>query len=160
MRTRSRYATTGRFVLIRGSARARLAHLFAERLRTREPATPAAKIDKVQRQALAAPLVIAVGAHLLPEHKIPELEQLLSTGASVMNLLNAFHLQGYGAVWLTGGNAYDSEIAAALGFGSNETCLGFVYVGSVDRANLPPPRRSQPAAQVREWSDSEPSKVG
>ena len=83
---------------------------------------------------------------------MPELEQLLSTGAGVMNLLNAFHAQGYGAMWLTGGNAYDPEIAAALGFGSNESCLGFVYVGSVDSADLPPPRRSQRAAQVREWS--------
>ncbi len=32
-----------------------------------------------------------------------------------MNLLNAFHAQGYGAIWLTGGNAYDPEIARALG---------------------------------------------
>jgi nitroreductase len=141
-----------RFVVIRGAARERLSELFARRTLERDPGTPAAKVDKVRNQPLAAPLVIAVGARILREHKVPELEQLLSTGAAVMNLLNAFHAQGYGAIWLTGGNAYDPQVAAALGFAAGERCLGFVYVGS----GVPPARedarRAQRSAIVREWT--------
>jgi nitroreductase len=141
-----------RFVLIRGAARERLSELFVRRLQQREPATPPGKLDKVRRTPLAAPLVIAVGAHLRADHKVPELEQLLATGAGVMNLLNAFHAQGYGAIWLTGGNAYDPEIAAALGFEAQERCLGFVYVGSMAAAPSTAARRPERTAFMRDWS--------
>jgi nitroreductase len=141
-----------RFVLIEGAAREQLARLFRARLLAREPDVPAGKLEKAYRQPLGAPLVIAVAAHLVPGHKVPETEQLLSTAASVMNLLNAFHLQGYAAIWLTGGNAYDPEVAQTLGFAPIEQCLGFVYVGSADGVSLPPPRRPQRSEQVREWS--------
>jgi nitroreductase len=69
-----------------------------------------------------------------------------------MNLLNTFHAQGYGAIWLTGGNAYDPEVAAALGFDAQERCLGFVYVGSTSPQDGAPPRRPDRAAFVRDWS--------
>jgi len=144
--------TPWRFVLIRGAARERLSELFVRRLQQREPATPAGKLDKARRMPLAAPLVIAVGAHLRADHKVPELEQLLATAAGVMNLLNAFHAQGYGAIWLTGGNAYDPQIAAALGFQAQERPLGFVYVGSMAAAQIPVARRPERTAFVRDWS--------
>ena len=135
----------------RGAARERLSELFVRRLQQREPATPPGKLDKARTMPLTAPLIIAVGSRLRQDHKVPEVEQLLSTGAGVMNLLNAFHAQGYGAIWLTGGNAYDPEIAAALGFAAQERCLGFVYVGSMSPQDSSP-RRPQRAAFVRDWS--------
>jgi nitroreductase len=141
-----------RFVLIRGAARAQLSQLFVRRLQQREPATPPGKVEKARTMPLTAPLVIAVGARLRQDHKVPELEQLLSTGAGVMNLLNAFHAQGFGAIWLTGGNAYDPEIAQALGFDAAERCLGFVYVGSKSPPASSPPSRPERAAFVRDWS--------
>ena len=81
-------------MLIRGAARAQLSALFVRRLQQREPATPPGKLEKARTMPLTAPLVIAVGAHLRANHKVPEIEQLLSTGAAVMNLLNAFHAHG------------------------------------------------------------------
>jgi nitroreductase len=141
-----------RFVLIRGAARTRLSQLFVRRLQQREPAMPPGKVEKARTMPLTAPLVIAVGARLRQDHKVPELEQLLSTGAGVMNLLNAFHAQGFGAIWLTGGNAYDAEIAKALGFDAPERCLGFVYVGSKSPPANSPPSRPERSAFVRDWS--------
>ena len=140
-----------RFVLIQGAARARLSELFVRQLQQREPATPPGKLEKARTMPLTAPLVIAVGAHLRHHHKVPELEQLLATGAGVMNLLNAFHAQGYGAIWLTGGNAYDPQIAAALGFEAQERCLGFVYVGTRPPGDNSLPRRPERVAFVRDW---------
>jgi nitroreductase len=141
-----------RFVMIHGAARARLSELFVRRLQLREPATPPGKLDKARSMPLTAPLIIAVGARLRQDHKVPEIEQLLSIGAGVMNLLNVFHAQGYGAIWLTGGNAYDPQIAAALGFDAQERCLGFVYVGSKPVQDSQPPRRPERAEYLRDWS--------
>jgi nitroreductase len=69
-----------------------------------------------------------------------------------MNLLNAFHAQGFGAIWLTGGNAYDPEIARERGFDAEERCLGFVYVGSKPPQDNPLPNRAERSAFVRDWS--------
>lgn len=141
-----------RFVLIRGAARERLAELFVRRMRARDPPSPPHKIDKAATQTRNAPLVIALGARVVREHKVPEIEQLLAVGAAAMNLLDAFHLQGYGAILLTGPNAYDREIAAALGFRPEEQLLGFVYVGSRPEAlQLPAPAPVDRASCVREW---------
>jgi nitroreductase len=146
-----------RFVLIQGAARTRLSQLFVQRMQQRQPPAPPGKIEKARTMPLTAPLVIAVAAQLQPDHKVPELEQLLAAGAGVMNLLNAFHAQGFGAVWLTGPNAYDPEIGRALGFEAQQRCLGFVYVGSKPPAGKPPegnalPQRPERTAFVRAWS--------
>lgn len=140
-----------RLVLIRGEARACLSELFVSRMQQRDAGIPPGKIDKARRMPLAAPLVIAVGGRVVVPHKVPELEQLLAVGAGVMNLLNAFHAQGFGAIWLTGGNAYDPEIARALQFTPDERSLGFVYVGSLPSLDAPP-RRLDRASAVREWA--------
>ncbi len=141
-----------RFVLIRGDARARLSELFVRRMLERDPATPPGKLDKARRMPLTAPLVIAVGARVLAQHKVPEIEQLLAAGAGVMNLLNAFHAQGYGAIWLTGGNAYDQQMVQALQFDAAERCLGFIYVGSISADSSAGSRRLERSGVVRDWS--------
>lgn len=144
-----------RFVVIRGAARETYAALLERRMRERVPDIAQGKIDKQVGRVRAAPVLIAVGAHVRAGHKVPELEQLLSTGAAVMNLLNALHAQGFGAIWLTGDNAYDERIAADLGFASSERCLGFVFAGTPDTQDpLPPPRRPELAGIVREWTGS------
>lgn len=145
-----------RLVLIRGAARARLSELFVRCMQAQQPPPPPAKIDKARRMPLTAPLVIVLAAQVRAGVKVPELEQLLAAGAGVMNLLQAFHAQGFGAIWLTGPNAYDPQVARALGFEATERCLGFLYVGSV-AADAPLPAVS-PAAlaarphMVRDWN--------
>jgi nitroreductase len=119
-----------RGVLIRGDARQRLSDLFVRRMQQRTPPAPAGKLEKARTMPLSAPLIIAVGAHIHADHKVPEVEQLLSVGAATMNLMNALHAQGYASIWLTGPNAYDPDIALALHLSADERLLGFVYVGT------------------------------
>jgi nitroreductase len=126
-----------RFRLIRGAARGILVEHLVTATRARDPATPDAQLDKLRARA-RAPLIIAASALLRADPKVPEVEQLLSAGAGVMNLLNAFTMQGFGAIWLTGPNTYDPAVAAILGLAPNERLLGFVYVGSL-AANTPGP---------------------
>jgi nitroreductase len=145
--------TPWRFVLIReAAARERLAELFATRMLERDPQIPAGKLEKARTMPRTAPLVIAVAAHVISGHKVPELEQLLATGAAVMNLLNAFHAQGFGAIWLTGGNGYDAQIASRLGFGAADRSLGFVYVGTPKAPLREGSAPAQRAGVVREWA--------
>ena len=105
-------------MLIRGAARARSRICSAGRMRERDPAVTTGQNRQGARSTRStAPLVIAVGAHWCAAQKVPELEQLLSAAAGVMNLLNAFHLQGYGANPAHRvPNAYDPRDRRGTGF--------------------------------------------
>ena len=140
-----------RFTLIRGAARARFAELLVAAARARDPATPAAQLEKLHSRPLQVPLIIAACARLRDHPKVPEIEQLLCAGAGVMNLLNAFHAQGFGAILLTGPSAYDPAVASALGCGSDEKLLGFIYVGTIGAVAPTAPARPARAPFVREF---------
>jgi len=141
-----------RFHLIRGAARAPFADLLVAAARARDPATPQVQLDKLHSRPLHVPLVIACGARLRDNPKVPEIEQLLAAGAAVMNLLNAFHAQGFGAVWLTGPSAYDPRLTQALGGGADERLLGFLYVGTVGAVVPAAPARPARGEFVSEWT--------
>jgi nitroreductase len=135
-----------RFIVVRGEARARLGAVFAEALRRRDPAAPEAALEQERGRPLRAPLLLAVAATLDRQHaKIPEIEQILSTGAAVQNMLLAAHAQGYGGKWLTGANAYDNHVKAALGLAPDHRLVAFLYLGTVE--GRPP---AVPHADARE----------
>ena len=99
-----------RFYVIRGAARTRLSELFACALARRDPAAGDAQLAKERAKPLRSPLTIAVVARVVEGHKIPVLEQVISTGAAAMNILNAVHALGFGAKWVTGANCYDPAV--------------------------------------------------
>lgn len=101
--------------------------------------------DWVRRQ----PMIIAVGTVVKPGN-IPEFEQHLSAGAAAMNMLNALHLLGYGGMWVTGANAYDPEVARALGFEAPSRLVGFLAVGT-PAAGLPAPVRADRSEHAAFW---------
>ena len=140
-----------RFKLIRGAARERFAELLVRAAQAREPGIPQRQLDKLRARPLHAPLVIAVSARLRDNPKVPEVEQLLSAGAGLMNLLNALHAQGFGAIALTGASVYDPAVAQALGYGSEERLLCFVYVGTVGAVVPAAPERPAQADFVSEF---------
>jgi len=140
-----------RFIVIRGDARERLGEVFVEALRRREPEPPESALDQERARPLRAPLQIAVAATVDPDHpKIPAIEQILSAGAAVQNMLLAAHAEGFGAKWVTGANAYDEHVKAALGLAAADRLVGFVYLGTVDGA---PPKVPHADAQAHtvEW---------
>lgn len=140
-----------RFVLIRGQARQAWAERIVALLRAREPEVPDALAERQRSRVLGAPLIIALGAKLRPGHKIPEIEQMMSVGAATMNMLNAAHALGYGAVWLTGANTFDPAVVAALGLDDTDKLAGFLFVGTPKAAPFVP-RRPAVADHVVEWS--------
>jgi nitroreductase len=140
-----------RYRLIRGAARERFAKLLIEAALARDPATAPAQLEKLGGRPRQVPLIVVLSAQLRPDPKVPEIEQLLAAGAGAMNLLNAFHLQGFGAIWLTGPSAYDARLAASLGCLADERVLGFLYVGTIAPQVPALLKRVPPAALVSEW---------
>jgi len=141
-----------RFVLIRGEARQRYAECAVAALRARDPAAEQPQIDKLYNRITGVPLIIALGVQLRPDHRIPEIEQMLSTGAAAMNLLNAVHAAGFGGVWVTGANAFDPAVAAALGFPPPHRLAGFLYVGTPKEDAPRSLLRPALADHVTEWT--------
>jgi nitroreductase len=140
-----------RFRLVRGEARAAFAGLLERCARAREPDMPEAQLDKLRGRPLRVPLVIVLSARLKLHPKVPEAEQLLAAGAGAMNLLNAFHAQGYGGIWLTGASCYDPAVAAGLGLAAEERLLGFLYVGSISPTVPPAAPRMKREAAASDW---------
>ena len=138
-----------RFVLIGGEARRAWAERVAEAIRRRDPGNAEAMTEKYRAWVARTPMIVAVGAEIQANHKIPEIEQLLSVGAAAMNMLNAAHFLGYGGMWVTGPNAYDPAVASALGFEAPSRLVGFLVLGTP----RPGPAMARPAreAHVREW---------
>ena len=140
-----------RFKLIRGAARERFANLLVAAAQARDPATPPRQLEKLRTRPLHAPLVIAVSARFRDNPKVPESEQLLSAGAGLMNLLNALHAQGFGAIALTGPSVYDPAVVSGLGYEAGERLLCFVYVGTVGAVVPAAPERPAHTQFVSEF---------
>ena len=143
--------TPWRFVLVRGDSRSNLGEVFVKALRGREPHANEKIVERERTRPLRAPLVIAVGTNLRPENAIPEIEQVLAVGAATMNMLNAAHALGYGAMWVTGKNSYDPLVAEALGFSAPDRLIGYLYVGTPTEL-IKPASRPNRDEFVSEWT--------
>jgi len=119
-----------RFILIEGEGRHRLSELLVKAFRADNPEASPDQIAAERDRFIQAPLVIAVISRVTPHVKIPDWEQILSSGAVCMNLLNAATALGYGASWLTGWAAFDRRILDGLGLGPEDRVAGFVHIGT------------------------------
>lgn len=139
-----------RFVCVQGEARAKLGQVFLDAALLVNPDLTQGQRDKLLRMPLRAPLLIVAVCALQTHASVPEVEQLLSTGAAIQNLLLALHGQGYATMWRTGEIASNAQVKVALGLAASDVIAGFVYVGS---AAGNPSVRELPALDtlVREW---------
>ena len=130
-----------RFITIRGEARHALAEVFASATQKRDPEVTQAYLKKQKHKPLRSPLIVIVVACLSGNPKIPEIEQMLSAGAAAHGILLASKAMGFGSIWLTGDNAYDTSVCEPLGLDSNEKIVGFIYLGTETSAipHLPKP---------------------
>ncbi|MGI9491559.1 MAG: nitroreductase family protein [Geminicoccaceae bacterium] len=130
-----------RLQVLRKPVQAMLGEVYARVYAASNPDARADQIEAERARPSRAPVLIVVSTCLYREHKIPEIEQLLSCGAVCQNLLNAATLLGYSAQWLTEWPAYDERIKEALGIPADQHIIGFVSIGS---AAEPPNERPRP----------------
>lgn len=143
--------TPWRILRLQGEQRLRLGEFLVQRQRERDPATPAAVLEKDRERFSFAPLILTVIAQPVAPNKVPEIEQLMSAGSVCLLLLQAAQALGFGAQWLTGWMAYDAAVAAHLGLGGDERIIGFIHIGS---ARETAPERLRPAFEdrVSDWT--------
>ncbi len=142
-----------RFHIIKGNAREKLGDLFSAALLDREPFAPPSAIEKEKNRPLRAPLIIAVCAKVDPSRapKVPVVEQIVAAAGAMEHLVLAAQALGYGAIVLTGRNAYAGRVRAAFGLEREDELLGFVYIGkSADPAPVKP--RQDAADFTSEWN--------
>ncbi len=121
-----------KILVIEGAARERLGELFARAKLTEDPSQTSEALAKLKGKPLRAPVIFVVAASLSEHPKVPQIEQYLSAGAVVQNMSHAAHALGLGAMWRTGGMAYNRTVHDGLGLGETDHIVGFLYVGEID----------------------------
>ena len=134
--------TPWRFIVFEGEARLKAGEAIAAAFVAKYPDAQPEQIDFERKRLARAPLVIAVVSRAAPHVKIPEWEQVLSSGAAAMNLVIAAHALGFGATWITEWYSYDRNVLDALGLAPHEKIAGFVHIG---RPAQVPEDRPRPA---------------
>jgi nitroreductase len=131
-----------RFIVFEGDARRNAGEAIAAAFVVKYPGSKPEQIDYERQRFTRAPLVIGVVSRAAPHMKIPEWEQVLSSGAAAMNLVIAANALGFGAIWLTEWYAYDRAVLDAFGLLPHEKITGFIHIGKPTHA---PEDRPRPA---------------
>lgn len=132
--------TPWRFIVFEGDGRLRAGDVIAGVYASKNPSAPQEEIEIEKRQLMEAPLVIGVVSCIKQHPSVPSWEQVLSAGASAMNIVTTVTALGYGANWLTGWFAYDRDVLDGLGLKSDERFAGFVHIGTPTKPSKDRPR--------------------
>ena len=99
-----------RFKIIRGKFRNELGGILVNAYKSNHPNYIEEQLEIERERFNRAPIIILVISSTHPEHKIPEWEQILSSGAACQNILTSALSLGYAAQWLTEWYAYDKNV--------------------------------------------------
>jgi nitroreductase len=142
-----------RFIILAGDSRAAYGAAVADLLRQRVPGIDAQRLEMEAERFARAPVVLAIVSTAGPHAKIPEWEQVLSSGAVCHNVMLAARGFGFGAVWLSEWTAYDRDALDALGLSGSEQLAGFIYIGTTSQAPVERPRPDA-LTRVSHWAPS------
>ena len=134
-----------RFTVFTGSARQKLAGFLQGLYQVLTPAHAFTKEkhEKLGRNPLLAPVVLAICMQRGNNAKIPELEEVEAVACAVQNLHLSASAAGLGGFWSTPPILSSAEMRAFLGLGDKDACLGLFYLGwPKEGVTLPESRRS------------------
>lgn len=119
-----------RFIVFAGEARGKAGELFAKACLAEDKQAPSdIRLNTERQRFLRAPVVVAVISRTVQKPGVPEIEQILSTGAAAFNLCLAANALGYGTCWITEWIAYSPTVREGLDLADDERIAGFVYIG-------------------------------
>ncbi len=127
-----------RFLVVEGGGLDRLGDLFVQAARKDVPEMTEPDQQSLRAKPRRAPLVLVAIAACRQNPKVPHVEQLISAGAAVQNMLNAAFALGVGAFWRTGAMTYHPVVKEGLGVGELEEIVGFLYLGTPSKPPQPP----------------------
>lgn len=120
------------FLQISGSAREQLGRVYADCLRHVGVVDPV-QLDRALAQPLRAPLILVAVVKIQQHPKVPVVEQILSMGAAIENLLLMLNAQGYASIWRTGALTESVLLKQKLGLKQDDEIAGFIYIGTAAR---------------------------
>lgn len=140
-----------RFVVFEGGAReelgAELARIYAARTPPEQFQT--AKAEKLKRNPLLSPCILAIGMHRQPSGKIPEVEEVEAVACAVQNLHLMATALGVGGYWSSGSPICTDEFREFLQMPAGDLVLGLFYLGYP--AKPWPSGTRTPAAEKIRW---------
>jgi nitroreductase len=121
-----------RIICIGDDQRAALAKAFILALLERDPGATLAQLESAREKAFRAPFLALVVFKPGPESAgIRVIEQVISTGCAIQNILLTAHAMGFGS-GLSSGRAMTSEpIRSLFELGPNEEAACFISIGTV-----------------------------
>jgi nitroreductase len=120
-----------RFIVVNGAAREPFAGAAANAKRLRVPTLTDEQVQLERQKILQSPCIVVVGCAVTKDNaKVPEIEQVIATGAAAQNLFLAAHALGYGVMWKTGAAAYDRHVKAALGLAADDHIVAILHLGT------------------------------
>ncbi len=142
-----------RFKVFRGAARTRLAESLQ---RTYKETTPESsfrqdKFEKLGKNPLLAPVVIAVCMRRQEIEKIPEIEEIEAVACAVHNMHLTASAAGLAAFWSSPPIIYGDEIKSFLGLEEKDRCLGLFYLGFPRHDEPWPESTRRPVSEKTEW---------
>ena len=120
-----------RFLLIQDESIEKLGEVFVRAALKKDPDLTPTELARIRAKPFRAPLIITGIARVTEHPSVPEIEQLISCGAAMQNMMLAAHAQGVGAMWRTGVMAYDRMVQEDLGLEDNEQIIGYLYLGQI-----------------------------
>lgn len=123
-----------RFLVLQGDERLVLGNAMAAVQKRDMPECDEAALGRVRDKVLRAPMIIVVGADITQNHRVPEIEQMMSATCAAEHIMLSAYEQGLGIMWRTGKFAFDHDIKRALGFAAKDAIVGFLYIGQIDQA--------------------------
>jgi nitroreductase len=120
-----------RFVAVDGAERESFANAVAQSRRDQNPAFTDEQMELEREKIRRSPNILVAGCVVRKDiPKVPEIEQVIATGAAVENLLLAATELGIGTMWKTGAAAYSTRVKAALGFTADDHIVAILHLGT------------------------------
>ncbi len=129
----------------------RLSSHFVSASLSENPLLDKNQIAKIAAKPLRAPTVIVASMLQIKHKKVPHIEQVLSVGASVQNILMTAHFMQIGAIWRTGDLCFNRHLMDLLSFAENQSIVGFIYLGQEEGDKRAIPHIEQ--KEFVEWMD-------
>lgn len=131
-----------RIQILHEAGQMRLGDRLAEIFQAEYPTANEKQIAFERERPCRAPLLLVVTSKPIVPHKVPLMEQVMSSGAVCQNILVAAGALGFAAQWLTEWPAFRPEVLEFLGHtGEHDQIAGLIYVGS---APVRPAERPRP----------------
>ncbi len=139
-----------RFFVFTGDSRQRLADFLQA---TYDRVTPEVEVrpdkrEKLGKQPLMAPVVIAIGMRRDPKGKIIEIEEIEAVACAVQNMHLTASAIGMAAFWSSPPLVYSDEMRDWLGLPEGGKCLGLLYLGWPKHEDWPIGARGNVAEKI------------